>query len=120
MSPDVCRPQELPELVYLHPPLTVFVMEQRAFGRLVLVGSHVVQSLMHFAPRDLEEWREEEEEEPEPPGEEDHGCDRHSALSLPSLFYWFENGMFDLPAEDCFCFNVCGRFGHYESLNVQS
>ncbi|XP_031423274.1 fer-1-like protein 4 [Clupea harengus] len=58
---------ELPELVYLHPPLTVFVMEQRAFGRLVLVGSHVVQSLMHFAPRDLEEWREEEEEEPEPP-----------------------------------------------------
>ncbi|XP_063071629.1 fer-1-like protein 4 [Engraulis encrasicolus] len=58
---------ELPELVYLHPPLTVFVMEQRAFGRLVLVGSHVVQSLMHFAPRNLEEWREEEEEEqPEP------------------------------------------------------
>ncbi|XP_076124796.1 fer-1-like protein 4 [Alosa pseudoharengus] len=59
--------EELPELVYLHPPLTIFVMEQRAFGRLVLVGTHVVQSLMHFAPRDLEEWREEEEDEPEPP-----------------------------------------------------
>ncbi|XP_048878815.1 fer-1-like protein 4 [Brienomyrus brachyistius] len=58
---------ELPELVYLHPPLTIFVMEQRAFGRLVLVGTHVVQSLMHFAPKNLDEWKEEEEEiEPEP------------------------------------------------------
>lgn len=58
--------QELPELVYLHPPLTIFVMEQRAFGRLVLVGTHVVQSLMHFAPKNLDEWKEEEEEiEPE-------------------------------------------------------
>uniref|UniRef100_A0A4W4DYS2 C2 domain-containing protein n=1 Tax=Electrophorus electricus TaxID=8005 RepID=A0A4W4DYS2_ELEEL len=56
---------ELPELVYLHPPLTIFVMEQRAFGRLVLVGTHVVQSLMHFAPKDLEEWKDEDEEEPE-------------------------------------------------------
>ncbi|CAB1314447.1 unnamed protein product [Coregonus sp. 'balchen'] len=34
---------ELPELTYLHPPLTIFVMEQRAFGRLVLVGTHMVQ-----------------------------------------------------------------------------
>ncbi|KAK6479518.1 fer-1-like protein 4 [Huso huso] len=53
---------ELPELVYLHPPLTIFVLEQRAFGRLVLVGTHVVQSLMQFAPKDLEELNEEEEE----------------------------------------------------------
>ncbi|XP_030632044.1 LOW QUALITY PROTEIN: fer-1-like protein 4 [Chanos chanos] len=53
---------DLPELVYLHPPLTIFVMEQRAFGRLVLVGTHVVQNLMQFAPKDLEEWKEEEEE----------------------------------------------------------
>ncbi|XP_018611397.2 fer-1-like protein 4 [Scleropages formosus] len=56
---------ELPELVYLHPPLTIFIMEQRAFGRLVLVGTHVVQSLMNFAPKNLDEWKEEEEE-PEP------------------------------------------------------
>ncbi|XP_060713707.1 fer-1-like protein 4 [Tachysurus vachellii] len=55
---------ELPELVYLHPPLTIFVMERRAFGRLVLVGTHVVQSLMHFAPKDLDDWKEEDEEEP--------------------------------------------------------
>lgn len=50
--------------MYLHPPLTIFVMEQRAFGRLVLVGTHVVQSLMHFAPKDLDDWKEEDEEEP--------------------------------------------------------
>ncbi|XP_045079897.1 fer-1-like protein 4 [Coregonus clupeaformis] len=56
---------ELPELTYLHPPLTIFVMEQRAFGRLVLVGTHMVQSLMQFAPTNLEEWRDDEEE-PEP------------------------------------------------------
>ncbi|XP_017548337.1 fer-1-like protein 4 [Pygocentrus nattereri] len=56
---------ELPELVYLHPPLTIFVMEQRAFGRMVLVGTHVVQSLMHFAPKELDEWKDDEEEEPE-------------------------------------------------------
>ncbi|XP_051958046.1 fer-1-like protein 4 isoform X2 [Xyrauchen texanus] len=60
---------ELPELVYLHPPLTIFVMEQRAFGRLVLVGTHVVQSLVQFGPRDQEEWKdiEEEPEEKKPP-----------------------------------------------------
>ncbi|KAJ7998679.1 hypothetical protein DPEC_G00207380 [Dallia pectoralis] len=56
---------DLPELTYLHPPLTVFVMEQRAFGRLVLVGSHMVQNLMQFAPKNLEEWKDDDEE-PEP------------------------------------------------------
>ncbi|XP_057217290.1 fer-1-like protein 4 isoform X2 [Triplophysa rosa] len=60
---------ELPELVYLHPPLTIFVIEQRAFGRLVLVGTHVVQNLVHFGPKDQEEWKDEEEEpeEKKPP-----------------------------------------------------
>uniref|UniRef100_A0A673IGM9 Copine-3-like n=1 Tax=Sinocyclocheilus rhinocerous TaxID=307959 RepID=A0A673IGM9_9TELE len=60
---------ELPELVYLHPPLTIFIMEQRAFGRLVLVGTHVVQNLVQFGPRDQEEWKDEEEEpeEKKPP-----------------------------------------------------
>ncbi|KAM6927320.1 LOW QUALITY PROTEIN: fer-1-like protein 4 [Xenentodon cancila] len=53
---------ELPEQSYLHPPLTVFVVEHRAFGHLALVGSHVVQNLMHYALRELEEDAEEEEE----------------------------------------------------------
>uniref|UniRef100_A0AAQ4NV40 Fer-1 like family member 4 n=1 Tax=Gasterosteus aculeatus aculeatus TaxID=481459 RepID=A0AAQ4NV40_GASAC len=44
---------ELPEQAYLHPPLTLFVVEHRAFGRLALVGTHVVQSLIDYAPRAL-------------------------------------------------------------------
>ncbi|KAM8756787.1 fer-1-like protein 4 [Acanthopagrus schlegelii] len=55
---------KLPEQAYLHPPLTLFVVEHRAFGRLALVGSYVVQSLMDFAPRGGEP--DEEEEEPKP------------------------------------------------------
>ncbi|XP_046882515.1 fer-1-like protein 4 [Hypomesus transpacificus] len=58
---------ELPEQVYLHPPLTIFVLEQRAFGRMVLVGTHVVQSLMAFGPQNLGDWDDEEEEEPKRP-----------------------------------------------------
>ncbi|KAI3369771.1 hypothetical protein L3Q82_024597 [Scortum barcoo] len=57
---------ELPEQAYLHPPLTLFVVEHRAFGRLALVGSHVVQSLMDYAPRELGGEPEEDEEEPKP------------------------------------------------------
>lgn len=60
--------QELPEQTYLHPPLTLFVMEQRAFGRFALVGTHVVQSLMDYAPPELGGEPEEEEEEPKPKG----------------------------------------------------
>uniref|UniRef100_A0A3B5ASK2 Fer-1-like protein 4 n=1 Tax=Stegastes partitus TaxID=144197 RepID=A0A3B5ASK2_9TELE len=55
---------ELPEQSYLHPPLTVFVVEHRAFGQLALVGCHVVQNLMNYGPRELEREPEEEEEEP--------------------------------------------------------
>ncbi|XP_047438117.1 fer-1-like protein 4 [Mugil cephalus] len=55
---------ELPEQSYLHPPLTVFVVERRAFGQLALVGSHVVQSLMDYGPRQNEVDPEEEEDEP--------------------------------------------------------
>ncbi|NXY45830.1 FR1L4 protein, partial [Ceuthmochares aereus] len=47
--------QELPEQVYLHPPLSIFVVEKRAFGRTVLVGTHVVSDVMKFSPRELEE-----------------------------------------------------------------
>ncbi|KAM9860161.1 fer-1-like protein 4 [Aulostomus maculatus] len=57
---------KLPEQAYLHPPLTLFVVERRAFGRLALVGTHVVQSLMDYAPPELGEEPEEEEEEPKP------------------------------------------------------
>uniref|UniRef100_A0A665XBL1 Fer-1 like family member 4 n=1 Tax=Echeneis naucrates TaxID=173247 RepID=A0A665XBL1_ECHNA len=57
---------ELPEQAYLHPPLTLFVVEQRAFGQLALVGTHVVQSLMDYAPPELGGEPEEEEEEPKP------------------------------------------------------
>ncbi|KAI4827274.1 hypothetical protein KUCAC02_030683, partial [Chaenocephalus aceratus] len=57
---------ELPEQAYLHPPLTVFVVEHRAFGRMALVGTHVVQSLMDYAQRELGGEEEEEDEEPKP------------------------------------------------------
>ncbi|XP_015243518.1 PREDICTED: fer-1-like protein 4 [Cyprinodon variegatus] len=57
---------ELPEQSYLHPPLTVFVVEHRAFGHLALVGSHVVQNLMNYAPRECGGEEEEEEDEPKP------------------------------------------------------
>ncbi|XP_064888726.1 fer-1-like protein 4 isoform X4 [Columba livia] len=50
---------ELPEQVYLHPPLSIFVVEKRAFGRTVLVGTHVVSDVMKFSPRELEEEPED-------------------------------------------------------------
>ncbi|XP_033481553.1 fer-1-like protein 4 [Epinephelus lanceolatus] len=57
---------ELPEQAYLHPPLTLFVVEHRAFGRLALVGTHVVQSLMDYGPRKPGEDEDEEDDEPKP------------------------------------------------------
>ncbi|XP_075033605.1 fer-1-like protein 4 [Mixophyes fleayi] len=56
-----CIDVELPEQVYLHPPLSIFVVEQRAFGRSVMVGSSVVSHLMKFSPKDLEEKIDEAE-----------------------------------------------------------
>lgn len=53
--------QELPEQTYLHPPLSIFVVEKRSFGHSVLVGSAVVSNLMKFAPKELEESIEENE-----------------------------------------------------------
>ncbi|KFW89781.1 Fer-1-like 4, partial [Phalacrocorax carbo] len=50
---------ELPEQVYLHPPLSIFVVEKRAFGHTVLVGTHVVSDVMKFSPRELEEEPED-------------------------------------------------------------
>uniref|UniRef100_G1KWU1 C2 domain-containing protein n=1 Tax=Anolis carolinensis TaxID=28377 RepID=G1KWU1_ANOCA len=50
---------ELPEQVYLHPPLSIFVVEKRAFGRSVMVGTHIVSHIMKFAPKELDELEEE-------------------------------------------------------------
>ncbi|XP_072773289.1 fer-1-like protein 4 [Taeniopygia guttata] len=44
-----------PEQIYLHPPLSIFVVEKSAFGRTVLVGSHVMSDVMKFSSRGLEE-----------------------------------------------------------------
>ncbi|KAF6717449.1 Fer-1-like protein 4 [Oryzias melastigma] len=52
---------ELPEQSYLHPPLTLFVVEHRAFGHLALVGTHVVLNLMEYGQRDAEETEKEED-----------------------------------------------------------
>lgn len=40
--------QELPEDEYLLPPLTLTVVDWRAFGRSTLVGSHVINNLALF------------------------------------------------------------------------
>uniref|UniRef100_A0A8D2PYS7 C2 domain-containing protein n=1 Tax=Zosterops lateralis melanops TaxID=1220523 RepID=A0A8D2PYS7_ZOSLA len=55
----ILHPCTLPEQVYLHPPLSIFVVEKRAFGRTVLVGSHAVSNVMKFSPRELEEEPED-------------------------------------------------------------
>ncbi|XP_034979498.2 fer-1-like protein 4 [Zootoca vivipara] len=52
---------ELPEQVYLHPPLSIFVVEKRAFGRSVMVGTHIVSHIMKFAPKELDELEEEDD-----------------------------------------------------------
>ncbi|PIN95494.1 hypothetical protein AB205_0125570, partial [Aquarana catesbeiana] len=58
------RIEELPEQTYLHPPLSIFVVEKRSFGHSVLVGSAVVSNLMKFAPKELEESTEEDDTKP--------------------------------------------------------
>nr|XP_061826902.1 fer-1-like protein 6 isoform X1 [Nerophis lumbriciformis] len=39
---------ELPENEHLHPPLSITVVDWRAFGRSTLVGNHVINNLMTF------------------------------------------------------------------------
>lgn len=43
-----CCPQDLPENELLHPPLNIRVVDCRAFGRYILVGSHAVTTLRRF------------------------------------------------------------------------
>uniref|UniRef100_A0A4X1T8F6 C2 domain-containing protein n=1 Tax=Sus scrofa TaxID=9823 RepID=A0A4X1T8F6_PIG len=54
---------DLPEQPYLQPPLSILVIERRAFGRTVLVGSHIVPHMLRFTLRGHEEPPEEEGEE---------------------------------------------------------
>nr|KAF6358495.1 hypothetical protein mPipKuh1_010322 [Pipistrellus kuhlii] len=50
---------DLPERPYLQPPLSILVIERRAFGRMVLVGSHIVPHMMRFTLRGHEDPPEE-------------------------------------------------------------
>ncbi|EHH65389.1 hypothetical protein EGM_02138, partial [Macaca fascicularis] len=53
---------DLPEQPYLQPPLSILVIERRAFGRTVLVGSHIVPHMLRFIFRGHEDPPEEEGE----------------------------------------------------------
>ncbi|NXX79076.1 FR1L6 protein, partial [Urocolius indicus] len=44
----VLFPQELPENELLHPPLSICVVDWRAFGRSTLVGTHTINCLKQF------------------------------------------------------------------------
>ncbi|XP_023570691.1 fer-1-like protein 4 isoform X2 [Octodon degus] len=64
---------DLPEQPYLQPPLSIWVIEHRAFGRTVLVGSHTVPHMLRFILHGNEdpleeEGAEEETEDLEPKG----------------------------------------------------
>ncbi|XP_019510714.1 PREDICTED: fer-1-like protein 4 [Hipposideros armiger] len=54
---------DLPEQAYLQPPLSILVIERRAFGRTVLVGSHIVPHMLRFTLQGHEDPLEEEGEE---------------------------------------------------------
>ncbi|KAM5245575.1 LOW QUALITY PROTEIN: fer-1-like protein 4 [Ctenodactylus gundi] len=56
---------DLPEQPYLQPPLSILVIERRAFGRTVLVGSHIVPHMLPFTLRGNEDPPGEEEAEEE-------------------------------------------------------
>ncbi|XP_069863932.1 fer-1-like protein 4 [Dipodomys merriami] len=56
---------DLPEQPYLQPPLSILVIERRAFGRTVLVGSHIVPHMLRFTLHGHEDPLEEEGEEEE-------------------------------------------------------
>ncbi|XP_005363210.1 fer-1-like protein 4 [Microtus ochrogaster] len=54
---------DLPEQSYLQPPFSILVIERRAFGRTVLVGSHIVSNMLQFTLQGHEDPPEEEEPE---------------------------------------------------------
>uniref|UniRef100_A0AAR2LV41 Fer-1 like family member 6 n=1 Tax=Pygocentrus nattereri TaxID=42514 RepID=A0AAR2LV41_PYGNA len=55
---------ELPEDEYLHPPLSITVVDWRAFGRSTLVGSHVINNLglFKYTPPSLPPSRPQQQE----------------------------------------------------------
>ncbi|KAL1786542.1 fer-1 4 [Sigmodon hispidus] len=59
---------DLPEQPYLQPPLSILVVERRAFGRTVLVGSHIVPHMLRFTLQGHEDLPEEEEIEEDTKG----------------------------------------------------
>ncbi|XP_043922532.1 fer-1-like protein 6 isoform X2 [Protopterus annectens] len=75
-----CFDVELPEKEHLHPPLSICVVDWRAFGRSTLVGTHTINSLKHYAykpkplppptPKELIEVKQE----PPPPILQDPLC----------------------------------------------
>ncbi|XP_051044235.1 fer-1-like protein 4 [Phodopus roborovskii] len=82
---------DLPEMPYLQPPLSILVIERRAFGRTVLVGSHIVPHMMRFTLQDHEDPSEEEEIEedtrdlmPQGPQGEQSGDPFVAEAGLPS------------------------------------
>ncbi|KAF3824842.1 hypothetical protein GH733_010176 [Mirounga leonina] len=71
LPPDV-RPvlrefcvEDFPKQPYLQPPLSILVIECRAFGCTVLVSSHIVSHMLQFILRGHEDPPEEEGEEEE-------------------------------------------------------
>ncbi|XP_006881765.1 PREDICTED: fer-1-like protein 4-like [Elephantulus edwardii] len=58
---------DLPEQPYLQPPVSILVIERRAFGRTVLVGSHIVTHIQRFTFWGHKDPFKEEEEGKEMP-----------------------------------------------------
>lgn len=63
-------------------------MEQRAFGRLALVGSHLVQSLMDYAPPETGLQPEEEDDEPKKKTNGKRMVKKKMMLSSRSYFFY--------------------------------
>ena len=68
--PEVCRdtgplslPPGLARAALSAAPLSILVIERRAFGRTALVGSHIVPHMLRFTLRGQEDPPEEEGEE---------------------------------------------------------
>ncbi|EDL85878.1 fer-1-like 4 (C. elegans) (predicted), isoform CRA_a [Rattus norvegicus] len=76
-----CVTVDLPEQPYLQPPLSILVIERRAFGRTVLVGSHIVPHMLRFTLQGQEDPREEERTEEETRGLVPQGLQGEKSLA---------------------------------------
>ncbi|XP_043946076.1 fer-1-like protein 4 [Protopterus annectens] len=75
----------LPELVYLHPPLSIYVKERRAFGRTVLVGSHIVTNIMKFSKEEMDNDKDEPEPTSEPKRNTDGPSSSHTVVNMEAI-----------------------------------